>query len=236
MIESRRLRLLLLGSASTLSGGIRTRHVRAQQLEGLLPGLFQGDTQRLQHLRRHPFLLAQQTQQQVLRAHIAVAHLTGLRHRELEHLLGARRVGQLAHGRPRLPLPNLLLGPLLYLIEVHVQVEQHGGRDALALPDQPQQNVLGADVVVLETDRLFARHRQDFAYPISEIVIHRTLISPGGRVHPLDLNKVKRSWRAQPPRGLYARNSHAGCQAPRRRASPRWLPPGGRSGRRPWSC
>src|SRR2546422_1497157 len=46
------------------------------------------------HLRRDPLLLTQQPEQQVLGADVGVVQLARLAHGELEHLLGARRVGQ----------------------------------------------------------------------------------------------------------------------------------------------
>ena len=59
---------------------------------------------------------------------------------------------------------------LLDVLEIDVQVGEHRGGDTLALTNQAEQDVLGADVVVLQPGRLFAGHLQNLANPISEVV------------------------------------------------------------------
>ena len=59
-------------------------------------------------------------------------------------------------------------GPDLGQLDVHVL--EHPGGDALALPHQPEQQVLRADVVVVEALRLVLRKRQDLACPVRELV------------------------------------------------------------------
>ncbi len=54
--------------------------------------------QRLQDLRGNSFALAQQRQQQVFGAHHLLPHRVRLGNRKLQHLLGARRVGQVTLG------------------------------------------------------------------------------------------------------------------------------------------
>jgi hypothetical protein len=51
------------------------------------------------------------------------------------------------------------------LVGVYVQVGKNAGCDALALPDQPEQDVLGADVVVPELQRLPQGELQDLLGP-----------------------------------------------------------------------
>src|SRR5215217_8737772 len=48
-----------------------------------------------------------------------------------------------------------------HLVRVDVEVGEHAGRDALALPNQPEQDVLGAYVVVSELQGLPERQLQD---------------------------------------------------------------------------
>ena len=108
----------------------------------------------------------------MLGADVGVVQLARLGHRELEHLLGARRIRQLAQRDGRLALADGLLDPLVDLLQIDVQVGEHGRGDALALADQAEEDVLGADVVVLEADRLLARHRQDLPNPVGEVVVH----------------------------------------------------------------
>src|SRR6266550_3249647 len=67
-----------------------------------------------------------------------------------------------------------LLDLLLNLLEVDVEVGQDRRGDAFSLADQPEQDVLGADVLVMQTRRLFAGHLQNFPDTIREIVaVHR---------------------------------------------------------------
>src|SRR4029079_11626874 len=47
------------------------------------------------------------------------------------------------------------------LLGVGVEVQQDAGGDALVLADQPEQDVLGADVVVTERQRLAQRQLED---------------------------------------------------------------------------
>ena len=54
-------------------------------------------------------------------------------------------------------LDDLLADP----VQVGAELDQHLGGDALALADQAEQDVLGADVVVAELQRLAQRELQD---------------------------------------------------------------------------
>jgi hypothetical protein len=169
---------------SPFCGG-RGRRLAAQQLERLAARVLQRYPQLAQHLGRDPLLFAKQAQQQVLGADVAVVELACLGHGELQHLLGARRVRQLAQGDGRLAAAHGLFDLFLYLVEVHVEVVQNGGRHTLALADQAQQDVLGADVVVLEPDGLFAGHREHLAHAVGEIVVHLFWTSvPGETTRP----------------------------------------------------
>jgi hypothetical protein len=44
-----------------------------------------------------------------------------------------------------------------YLLHRDIEGLEHARRDSLPLAEQPEQDVLGADVVVLESPRLFLR-------------------------------------------------------------------------------
>ena len=57
-----------------------------------------------------------------------------------------------------------------HLVELDAHVGEHLGRDALALADEAEQQVLGADVVVVEALRFFLREREDLAGPLGEFV------------------------------------------------------------------
>ena len=113
--------------------------------------------------------LADEPEQQVLRADVVVAEAAGLVDRELDDALGARRQADLADDRAVTPTDDELDGgPDLGQLDVHVL--EHTGRDAFPLPHQAEQEVLGADVVVVEALGLVLRKGQDLACPVGELV------------------------------------------------------------------
>ncbi len=65
------------------------------------------------------------------------------------------------------------------LIQVGREVAEHGRRDALALADEAEKDVLRAHVVVLQADRLFAGQREYLPDSISEVVVHAELSASG---------------------------------------------------------
>jgi hypothetical protein len=105
--------------------------------------------------------------------------LRGLFEGELEHLLRARRERQRAHGdHGRAALDDLLdLGP--DLLQVDAEVLQHGRGDAAALLDQAEQDVLGADVLVVEALGFLLGKVHHLAGAISEPVEHGCFTSGG---------------------------------------------------------
>src|SRR5688500_16988331 len=96
-----------------------------------------------------------------------------LRNRELQYLLGARGVRHLIRGHVALARLYPLLDPAAELLQIHVQVREDRRRHPLALPDQAQQNVLCAHVVMTKTGGLLPSHGEDLAYSIGEIAVHR---------------------------------------------------------------
>ena len=152
-------------------------HVAAQQPQRLRARLLQVDAGVGEHLRGDALLLAEQAEQQVLGADVGVVELARLGHRQLEHLLGARGVRQVgAGGGGRLSLLDRLLDLLLDVLEVDVEVRSTRG-DALALADQAEQDVLGADVLVVQPGRFLARHLEDLPDPVGEVVaVHRVTL------------------------------------------------------------
>ncbi len=94
-------------------------------------------------------VLADQAEQDVLGADVVVAERERLAQRQLEHLLGARREGDLAGG-------DLLTGADdphdlgADALDGDVEGLEDAGGEALLLAEQAEQDVLRADVVVLE--------------------------------------------------------------------------------------
>ena len=112
-------------------------------------------------------VLAHQAEQDVLRADVVVAERERLAQRQLQHLLRPRREGDLAGGDllARADDPHDLGAD-----RFHGDVErlEHAGGQALLLAQQPEQDVLGADVVVLERARLFLGQDDDLAGSLCE--------------------------------------------------------------------
>ena len=136
--------------------------------------LVEVDAERLEDAGGDALALADEAEQQVLRADVVVAEAARLVDGQLDDALRARRQADLADDRPvAAPDDELDGGPDLGQLDVHVLEDARG--DALALADEAEQQVLGADVVVVEPLRLVLRQRQDLARAIRELVeaIHR---------------------------------------------------------------
>ena len=93
LVDGRRLGVLGRRWLAVRAAGL------AEHLDGLGAHLFQVDAQALQHAGGDAFALADQAQQQVLGADVVVVQATRLVHRQLDHLLGARRQANLARAR-----------------------------------------------------------------------------------------------------------------------------------------
>jgi hypothetical protein len=116
-------------------------------------------------------VLAHEPEEDVLRPDVVVAEAQGLAQGELEDLLGPRRERDLPGG-------DLFAGAddahdlRAHALHRDVQALEHAGREALFLPQQAEQDVLGPDVVVLERPRLFLREDHDLAGPFCESLEH----------------------------------------------------------------
>src|SRR5690606_8033676 len=120
VVERRGLRLLVaaLGAAGRRGAapdarGLGGADVGTQHLQGLRASLLERHAERVEDLRRDALLLAEKAEKQMLRADVGVAEVSGLGHRELEHLLGTARIGQLAERDGGLPLSDGLLHALV---------------------------------------------------------------------------------------------------------------------------
>ena len=112
-------------------------------------------------------VLADEAEQDVLGADVVVAEAQRLAEGELEDLLGARREGDLAGG-------DLLTGAddahdlRAHALDGDVEGLEDAGGQALLLAEQAEQDVLGADVVVLERARLFLGEDHHLARSLCE--------------------------------------------------------------------
>ena len=128
----------------------------------------------LQDAGGDPLALADQAEQQMLGADVVVAEPARLVDRELDHPLGPRSQADLADDRPIAAADDELdRGSDLGQLDAHVLEDARS--DALALAHEAEQQVLRADVVVVEALRLVLGERQYLAGTLGELVktIHR---------------------------------------------------------------
>ena len=134
-----------------------------------------------------PSCSREQAEQQVLGADVVVVEVAGLLDRVLDHLLGPRRLGQLAHRHHVGAALDELLDLEADLAQVDVQVLQHVGADAAAFLDQAEQDVLGADVLVVEALGLLVGQGHHLAGAVREAFEHVHLLSAGASWGPAPL-------------------------------------------------
>ena len=124
-----------------------------------------------EHLRGDAFALADEAEEDVLGADVVVAELQRLAQRELEDLLRAGRERDVARRRGA-AVTDDLLDLRAHGLEGDAERLEGLGGDAFALVDQPEQDVLGADVVVVEQARLFLRQDDHSAGSVGEAFEH----------------------------------------------------------------
>ena len=151
-----------------------------QQLDHLLADPVQVRAQLHQHLGGHALTLTDEAEQDVLGADVIVTELQRLAQRQLEHLLGTRGERNMPRRR-LLALADDLLHLLPHRFQADPQRLQSLRRHALALVDQAQQDVLGADVVVIEHPGLFLSQDHNPPRPVGKPLEHLVAPSPSGR-------------------------------------------------------
>jgi hypothetical protein len=134
--------------------GIRARLV--QHVIHLLAHLVQAHAQTLEHAGRDALTLSHQAQEQVFGANIVVVEAAGFLDGELNDLLGSGGQPDIA-GYGALTAPDDELHGAADLVQVDAQVREHLGGYTLTLSHQPQEQMLGTDVIVVEALRLFLR-------------------------------------------------------------------------------
>ena len=146
--------------------------VAREQLDDLLAHLVQVGAELDQHLGGDALTLPDEPEQDVLGADVVVAQLQRLAQRELEDLLGAGGEGDVAGGG-LLALADDLLDLRAHGLQGDAEALQRLRGDAFALVDQPEQDVLGADVVVVEHPGLFLGQDDDAPCAVSKSFEHR---------------------------------------------------------------
>ena len=133
------------------------------------------DIEPAQHAGGDALTFAQQTKQKMLGADIRMIERLGFLVGEREDLLDAWRVRNVAGGFLRRTRAHLFFHLHTHGIELEAHAFEHIHRDPLAELDEPQQQVFGADIGMVETVCLLACKGQYLLGAWCEVV-HR---SPG---------------------------------------------------------
>jgi hypothetical protein len=125
------------------------RRALRQDADDLVADLVEVDAERLEDTGGDPLALADEAEEQVLRADVVVAEATRLVDGQLDDTLRARGEPDLADDRAIAATDDELdRGPDLRQLDVHVLEDARG--HTLALADEAQEQMLRADVVVVE--------------------------------------------------------------------------------------
>ena len=168
LVERRRLRAGGLAARGRRLG--RRRVLLAERRDDLVADLLERNAERLEHARGDPLAFAHETEEQVLGADVAVAELASLVDRELDDLLRAWRKRDLAGRRRGVAAADDELDRRADLRQLDAERVQNARRDAFALADQPEEEVLRSDVVVVETDGLVLGKREHSLRAVVEAV------------------------------------------------------------------
>ena len=163
---------------AALAAGLRglLALVAREQLQHLLAHTVEVRAELDEHLGGDALALADEPEQDVLGADVVVPELQRLAQRQLQHLLGAGGEGDVA-GRGLLALADDLLDLLAHALQGDAQRLEGLGGDAFALVDQPEQDVLGADVVVVEHPGLFLGQDDHPPRAVGEPLEHSSLLT-----------------------------------------------------------
>ena len=146
--------------------------IRIEFLEDFVAGALDVDFEILEHARGHAVAFAQQAEQDVLGADVGMIERLGFLAGEREDFLHARRVGDIADHLGLGAGADLLLHFHADGFEVEPHLLQHVDGDALAQLDQAEQQMLGADVIVVEPVGFLAGQGQDLLGARSKVIHH----------------------------------------------------------------
>ncbi|GBD46468.1 hypothetical protein HRbin41_01295 [bacterium HR41] len=167
--------LLGFGRLGTLPARLASARTR-QHADHLVADLFGVGVEIEQNPRRDTLVLAHEAEQDVLGADVVVAERQRFAQRQFEHFLGARGERNLAGLDlfARADDPHHLR---THALDGDVERLEHAGRESFLLPQQPEQDVLGADVVVLQDPRLLLGEDHDLPCPFGEALKHGSYAS-----------------------------------------------------------
>ena len=161
----------------------------AEEIEDLFAHVLEFQPEVHQHLGCHPLLLPEQPEKDVLGADVVVVEVAGLFHRIFDHLLGAWGLRELPHRHHVGAALDELLDFHADFPQVDIEVFQNVGGDAAPLLDEPEENVLRANVLVVESLGLLIGQLHHFPGTVGETLVHgefseRVACGGGGRRWP----------------------------------------------------
>ena len=168
LVEQLRALRLLAGAAA---GALLAPARAGEHADDLVADLLGVGVEVEQDARRDALVLAHEPEQDVLGADVVVAERERLAQRELEHLLRARRERDLA-GRDLVALADDPRDLRAHLLDRDVERLEHPRGETLLLAQQPEQDVLGADVVVLQRPGFVLCEDDDLASSFGESLEH----------------------------------------------------------------
>ncbi len=150
--------------------GFRRSKIGIKLLENLVTRPLDIDFEALQNASRHAFSFAQETKENVLGADVGMVQRLCFLPGKREHLLHARRVRDVPDHLGFRTGTDLFLDLHPDRLEIHTHLLQHVDRNALPKFDQPEQEMLGADIVVIEAVCFLACERQNLLGSRSKII------------------------------------------------------------------
>ncbi len=120
-----------------------------EDLEHIRSHLLQVEVKAFQHTGGNAFTLTYQSQQEMLSPNVMMMEAASFINGQLNYLFGTRSQADFAM-YDAVSTTNDTLDGLTSSLEIHTQVREHVAGYALPFPKQAQQEVFGADVVVLE--------------------------------------------------------------------------------------
>src|SRR6266487_240619 len=183
LVEHQRRRGSSLAGRGAASGSRLLALVARQQLDHLLTNPVEVGAQLDQHLGGDALTLTDQPEQDVLRADVVVAELQRLTQRQLQHLLGPRRERDVP-ARRLLALADDLLDLLAHTLKRNAEALESLGRHALTLVDEAEQDVLRADVVVVEHPGFFLSQHDNPTRSVGKPLEHSCSLMCRGAVAP----------------------------------------------------
>ncbi len=153
----------------------------AEHLNGLGAHLLQVDAQTFQHAGGDTLALAHETKQQVFCSDIVMIQTTSFINGQLDHLFGAWSQTNFAQ-HDAVSTSNNKFNGAANLVQFNAQITQYFGGNALSLTYQTKQEMLGADIIVLEALRFFLSQAQNlsgsFGKSIKPISIVHLFVTP----------------------------------------------------------